>query len=89
MEDFTEKALDRGLSIVDKALLVVTPDCIVTMTEELVEVAFYTDWSGTEKFDWVLEQVKPMMSWFIREFGKMLVQLVYEIVKESRLSNGN
>ena len=84
MEDFTEKAFDRGLSIVDKAILGVTPDGIVTMTEELVEVAFDLDWSGKEKFDWVLEQVKPMMSWFIREFGKMLVQLVYEIVKESR-----
>ena len=85
MEDFTDKALDRGLSIVDKALLGVTPDGIVTMTEELVEIAFDKDWTGSEKFDWVLEQIKPMLSWFIREFGKMLVQLVYEIVKNSRI----
>ena len=85
MEDFTEKALDRGLSIVDKAILGVTPDGVVAMTEWFVEIAFETDWTGAEKFDWVLEQIKPMMSWFIREFGKMLVQLVYEIVKESRL----
>ena len=84
MDDFTEKALDRGLSIVDKALLGVTPDWIVTYTEELVEAAFDKEMTGSEKFDWVLEQVKPLLSWFIREFGKMLVQLVYEIVKESR-----
>ena len=84
MDDFTEKALDRGLSIVDKALLGVTPDGVVSYTENLVEEAFDMDWSGEDKFDWVLEQIKPLLSWFIREFGKMLVQLVYEIVKNSR-----
>ena len=84
MEYFTEKALDRGLSIVDKLILGVTPDEIIKMTEAFVNTVFNTDWTGEEKFDWVLEQVKPQMSWFIREFGKMLVQLVYEIVKESR-----
>ena len=84
MEEFTDKALDRGLSIVDKAILGVTPEGIIILTEELVEIAFDKDWSGAEKFDWVLEQIKPMMGWLIREFGKMLVQLVYEIVKESR-----
>ena len=85
MEDFTEKALDRGLGIVDKAILGVTPNGVVTLTEKLVNIAFYKDMTGAEKFDWVLEQVKPQMSWFIRELGKMLVQLVYEIVKESRV----
>ena len=84
MEDFTEKALDRGLSIVDKAILGVTPDEVIKATEELVTIAFYKEMTGAEKFDWVLEQVKPLLSWFIREFGAMLVQLVYEIVKNSR-----
>ena len=85
MEDFTEKALARGLSIVDKAILGITPYGIIKQTEELVEAAFDKDMTGSEKFDWVLEKIKPMLSWFIRELGKMLVQLVYEIVKESRL----
>ena len=84
MEDFTEKALDRGLSIVDKAILGATPDGVIKATEELVNTAFDKDLTGAEKFDWVLEQVKPLLSWFIRKFGAMLVQLVYEIVKESR-----
>ena len=85
MKDFTKKALDRGLSIVDKAILVVTPDGIIKQTEELVEAAFDKDMTGAEKLDWVLEKIKPMLSWFIRELGKMLVQLVYEIVKNSRV----
>ena len=84
MEEFTDKAIDRGLSIVDKAILGVTPDGIIKLTEELVDVAFDEDWSGENKFRWVLGQIKPLLSWFIREFGAMLVQLVYEIVKESR-----
>ena len=85
MDDFTEKAIDRGLSILDKAILGVTPDGVITLTEKLVEVAFEKEMTGSEKFEWVLNQIKPMLSWFIRELGEQLVQLVYEIIKESRV----
>ena len=34
---------------------------------------------------WVVGQIKPLLSWFIRALGERLVQLVYELVKARRV----
>ena len=82
--DYGEEAEKMGMDIIDKVILQITPDAIIEKADELVELAFDKDMTGEEKFNWVLEQVKPLMSWLIRELGSRLVQLIYEIAKEKR-----
>ena len=84
MADFGEEAVKMGLDVIDKIILEVTPDAIIDKTTNLVDMAFDKDMTGAEKFEWVLEQVKPLMGWLIRELGERLVQLIYEIAIESR-----
>ena len=74
-----------GLSILDKAVLTITPDGIIAKTEELVTTVFDEDMTGEQKFNWVLGKIKPFMTWFIRQVANALVQIVYEIVKSRRV----
>ena len=85
MADYTDEAIKIGLEVIDEMILKVTPDAIIEMTDELVELAFDKDMTGEEKFDWVVGQIKPLLSWFIRALGERLVQLVYELVKARRV----
>ena len=82
--DYGEEAEKMGLDIIDKVILQITPDAIIEKADELVEMAFDKVMTGEEKFAWVLDQIKPLMGWLIRELGNRLVQLVYEIAKERR-----
>lgn len=82
--DYGQEAEKMGLDIIDKIILQITPDAIIEKADELVELAFDKDMTGAEKFAWVLDQVKPLMGWLIRELGERLVQLVYELAKEKR-----
>ena len=84
MADFSDEAVKMGLGVIDKIILEVTPDAIIEKTTSLVEVAFDMELSGSEKFEWVLGQVKPLMGWLIRELGERLVQLIYELAVASR-----
>ena len=85
MADYTDEAIKIGLEVIDEMILKVTPDAIIEMTDELVELAFDKDMTGAEKFEWVLGQVKPLLSWLIRAFGERLVQLVYELAVAKRV----
>ena len=83
--DYGEEAVKIGLSVIDEVILKVTPDAIIEKTDELVELAFDKDMTGEEKFNWVLDQVKPLLSWLIRELGERLVQLIYELAVAKRV----
>ena len=80
--DYTKEATDLGLELLDDLILKVTPDAIIDVTDELVRTAVDLEMTGSEKFEWVLTQVKPMLSYLIRFVGERLVQLVYDLMVE-------
>lgn len=79
-----------GLDLMDEFIINVTPDDIIETTAELVVIAVDKDMTGEEKFDWVLEQIKPALSWIISFVAKRLVQLMYDIIvaKTKEIQNG-
>lgn len=87
--NYTDEVKKIGLSMADEALVFVTPDGIIEKTGELVDTAFDKDMTGAEKFEWVLDQIKPLLGWLIRNFAEKLVQLMYEILVEKRNAAGN
>ena len=81
MADYKDEEVSFGLELIDELILKVTPDAIIAKTDELVTTAVDMDMTGAEKFQWVLDQVQPLLSWLIRNLGPKLVQLVYEMMK--------
>lgn len=82
--NYKEEVKNISLSIADEALVFVTPDGIIEKTGELVDMAFDKEMTGEEKFEWVLDQIKPLLGWLIRNFAEKLVQLMYEVLVEAK-----
>ena len=78
--DYTEEVQDFQLDLIDKLILEVTPDLAIEKANELVHIAVNMDMTGVEKFNWVVEQVKPMVKGLVGLLVEKLVQLLYDIM---------
>ena len=77
--DYGNEVEKIGLEVIDNIMIAVTPDSIIAKTDELVNLAFNKDMTGDQKFEWVVDQIKPLLSGLIRFLAERLVQLMYEI----------
>lgn len=82
--DYREELTTMSLGVVDELILKYTPDDVIKKANELVHIAVDKDMTGSEKFEWVLGQVKPLLSWILKAFGSKLVQLLYNIMMEKK-----
>ena len=91
MADYTEEIVDFQLGVIDKIVLEVTPDVMITKANELVHAAVDKDMTGAEKFAWVVDQVKPALTWAVGLLAEVLVQLLYNMMMgyKEDLINGN
>ena len=78
--DYTEEVQEFQLGLIDKLILEVTPDVAIDKANELVYMAVDMDMSGAEKFEWVVDQVKPMVKGLVGLLVEKLVQLLYDMM---------
>lgn len=69
-----------GLDLMDELAIRITPDDIIAKTGELVVMAVDKDMTGEEKFQWVLDQIYPIMSWVVQFIAERLIQLMYDLI---------
>ena len=78
--DYEKSVVDFQVSMIEKLVLDATDDAVVTKINHFVHMAVSKEMTGKEKFDWVVEQVEPLVFGAIKLLAKFLVQLVYDMM---------
>lgn len=89
--DYNEEGKKVALELMDRMIVSVTPDDVIAKTDQLVKLAANKEMTGSEKFDWVVGQVEPLIWGALEYVARRLVQLMYEIMvgKVEDFRNGN
>ena len=79
--DIGDKALEVGAGLVDTLVLQITPDHIIDMVEETVNLVEREDMSGRDKFWYVFDVVMPHVKWFVSKLIYLIIQIKVDEMK--------